>query len=179
MRTAIRILLGLVAGVLIGAFGTAIHRTLIGNFTLHDAVGRGFPVGLLVALALLVSAGLFIRAAAGFNMFAAFGIGWILMVWLFSIPNHGGDVLIVDPRESIPWAVAGLIWTYLGTLLLVIIALLPLRWFSPKAGGHTGGAVPDGAAGPDGVSRHSALGALVTQTQNPENRDGAVEVSRD
>lgn len=122
-----RILLGLIAGALVGAFGTAVHRSMLTLGTAPDI--HRIPIGLALALALTICAALFVRAAAGFNTYAAFGIAWILMVQLLSMPNSGGDVLIVDPRAAIPWAGAGLIWTYAGAILLVLIALLPARWF--------------------------------------------------
>jgi len=121
--TAVRLIVGLVAGALVGAFGTAIHRSIWG----------GIPVGLVVALLLTLSAGLFLRSAAGFTTFAAYGIGWLLTVWLLWIPNHGGDMLFVDHRESIPWAAASLIWMIVGPAFLVTVALLPPRWFSPPS----------------------------------------------
>ena len=124
----LRLVLGLLAGVLVGLFGTANHRSF---FTFGTAPNlHRFPLGLIIALALTISAALLIRAVAGFTAFAAYGIGWILSVQLpLLVANAGGDVLIVDPRESIPFAVAGVIWTYAGAVLLVLIALLPPRWF--------------------------------------------------
>jgi len=134
--TAVRLILGLIAGAMVGAFGTAIHRSLL---TFGAAPNTHFfPHGLLLALALTIAAGLFIRASAGFNTFAAFGLGWIVMVQLLAMPNTGGDVLIVDPREPLPFAAAGLIWTYLGAVLLVLLALLPPRWFRAMPSEPTG-----------------------------------------
>ena len=128
LENAARVALSLVAGALVGAFGTAIHRSIFG----------GVPVGLMIALALTVSAGLFVRAAAGFPAFAAYGLAWIMAVFLLSLVTHGnGDILIPDPmspvvRATVPWWIAGVIWPLLGSIFLVLMALLPLRWFQPR-----------------------------------------------
>jgi hypothetical protein len=142
---------GLVAGALVGAFGTAIHRTIWGSFSLFG-LDSGVPIGLLIALALTLSAALFIRAAAGFNTFAAFGLGWIVAVQLLAMQHSGGDVLIVDPRENIRWASAGLVWVYLGAGLLVLTALLPPRWFRPIAAVTNKATVPTMPQAPDRAS---------------------------
>ena len=126
----LRLVLGLLAGVLVGLFGTANHRSLL-TFGAAPNVHR-FPLGLIIALALTVSAALLIRATAGFTAFAAYGIGWILAVQLPLLAAHsGGDVLIVDPRENLPLASLGIVWAYLGAVLLILAALLPPHWFRP------------------------------------------------
>jgi len=128
--SVLRLILGLLVGALVGGFGTAIHRTIWG----------GVPLGLLIALLLVLSAALCLRAAAGFGMFAAMALGWILAILLLWLPNAGGDFLFIDHREAVPWSGASLGWIAVGSALLVLVALLPPRWFiSPEtldAGGR-------------------------------------------
>ena len=121
MRVGLYLLLGLVSGVLVAAFGTAIHRSIFWNI----------PVGLMVGFALTISAALFLRAALGFGGFGAFALGWIVAVMLLSAPNLGDNVLVTSPSADLPFAWAGMVWSYAGAAAMVALALLPARWFRP------------------------------------------------
>jgi hypothetical protein len=123
VRLGGQLILGVLAGILVGSFGTTAHRSIF----------AGIPVGIVVALALTASTALLVRAAFGFPAFAAYGLGWILAVQLLALPDFGGSLLITSPQASIPFAAAGVVWNIAGAALLVICALLPQRWFAkPK-----------------------------------------------
>ena len=165
MRTGLYLLLGLVAGVLVGAFGTAIHRT----------IWLGLPVGLVVGLALTLSTALFLRAALGFGSYAVYAVGWIVTVMLLSAPNMGDNVLVTGPHADIPFAAAGMVWSYLGAALGVVAALLPPRWFrSPAreaelAGGPKLVALPNGSgAEPSDVARQLSESEAPFRAAGPE-----------
>ncbi|MCL1868840.1 MAG: hypothetical protein FWF90_00290 [Promicromonosporaceae bacterium] len=109
-------------GAAVAALGTATQRTLW-----HD-----LPVGLVIALALTLSAGVLARAWSGLPALAGAAVGWVVMVELMSLPGSGGDVLVTDPTAGIPLAWAGIAWTYGGVVLLGVVAFLPRRWFERR-----------------------------------------------
>jgi hypothetical protein len=148
-----RIIAALLLGLLIGAVGTAIHRTTL-------ATGLGFeqlpfpptywgatfaeylmflPLGLLFALLLTASAALLMRSWVRLPSLAAFAVGWVVAVELLSLVGPGGDVLVLDPSANVPVRHAGVLWTYLGIGVIVLTMLLPRRWFSgPTKAERTG-----------------------------------------
>ena len=119
---------GLVAGLLVGAFGTTAHRTIWGGV---GAIGP-LPLGFVVAVALAASAGLLVRALAGFGAYALYVLGWVVAVQILAMPSAGGDVLIINPQADIAFAPLGVIWSYGGAAMLVVGALLPGRWFARR-----------------------------------------------
>lgn len=122
----VAILLSLLLGLIVGALGTAIHRTFWS--ALVDG-GSFFPIGLVLGLALTASVALFLRSWRGILALLAFAIGWIVASQTLSLTGPGGDVIVVDPTAPVPVPFAGLIWDYVGIALMVIVALLPRRWF--------------------------------------------------
>jgi|GEM_PF-3172262 len=114
------LLFALLAGLLVGAIGTAIHRSIFG----------GVPVGLIVAILFTICVALLIRALGGLPALAAFAVGWLVAVHGMSLLGPGGDVIVIDPAAPVQVAQAGVIWTYLGTLLLLATLFLPRRWFA-------------------------------------------------
>lgn len=118
-----RIVFALLLGLVVGAVGTAIHRTLF----------DGFPLGLVLALALTLSFALTFRAWAGWPALIAMGLGWLIAVHGLSLLGPGGDVLVIDPSAPVPFPSASVIWSYAGIALIVATALLPRRWFARES----------------------------------------------
>lgn len=121
-RTVLRVLLAVALGVAAAALGTATHRT----------IWNDLPVGLLIALALTASTALVCRAWAGLATLAAAGVGWVVAVQVMTVEGAGGDVLIVDPGQAIPFAWASVAWAWGGILLIGVVAFLPARWFARR-----------------------------------------------
>jgi hypothetical protein len=110
-RTLLALTLGLVAGVL----GTVSHRT-----TWND-----LPVGLVLALALTASTAVVCRAWSGVGALLVCGAGWLIAAQVLAIGGPGGDVLV--PAQAV-----GLVWTYGGILVFLVVAFLPRSWFSDR-----------------------------------------------
>jgi len=124
-----RYVLPLFGGVLAGAFGTAIHRSIYLTGLVDAGWWHGLPVGLLVALALVASASLLVRAIGGLGSLLAFGAGLVLAVQVLSLAAPGGSVLILDPGSPVRLPALGVIWAYGGAALLIAALVLPRRWF--------------------------------------------------
>jgi hypothetical protein len=135
----VRVLLAVALGLVIGALGTAVHR--YGD-------EPWFP-GLVLALALTTAAAVMCRAWAGYGALLAFGGGWVVAVQLMSLRGSGGDVLV-------PAGTLGLVWTYVGLVLLAVAAFLPASWFRD---------VPLG--GRDDEPDVSPVSGAVTSTEPP------------
>jgi hypothetical protein len=108
---AVRVLLlvpALVAGAVAGVLGSFVHPEEM----------AGFPVGLLVALAL--SAGVFVTSGLllGRRGAAAAAIGWVAPVLLLSSRRPEGDLVV-------PATTTGYLWLLGGTVLAVAGATLP------------------------------------------------------
>lgn len=112
-RTIVRTLLAVLLGVVMGGLGTVVHR--FGD--------ESWYLGLALALALTVAAGVLARAWAGYGTLLGFGVGWVAMVQALSLPGSGGDVVV-------PAGVLGMVWSYSGVAVLAVVAFLPSSWFS-------------------------------------------------
>ena|GEM_PF-1813320 len=117
-----RVLLAAALGTVVALLGSATHRTLW-----HD-----LPLGLVIALALTLSTAVLCRAWAGLSTLTAAGLAWLVVVQLISLPGRGGDVIVTDPGAAIPWAWAGVAWSYAGIILFGVVAFLPRRWFAAR-----------------------------------------------
>lgn len=141
----VRVLLAVALGLVVGALGTAVHR--YGD--------ESWYAGMLLALALTVTAAVMCRAWSGYGPLLAFAGGWVVAVQLMSLRGSGGDVLV--PAGSL-----GLVWTYAGVLLLGVTAFLPASWFQE---------VPVG--GPARETNGAAfVPGSVTSTEPPLGADG-------
>lgn len=119
---ALRVLLAVALGAAVALLGAATHRTL----------WNGLPLGLVIALALTLSTAVLCRAWAGMTTLAAAGLGWLVLAQFVSLPGRGGDVIITDPSVAIPWAWAGVAWSYAGIAIFGVVAFLPRRWFARR-----------------------------------------------
>ncbi|PZR55510.1 hypothetical protein DNL40_01405 [Xylanimonas oleitrophica] len=116
----VRTVLAVLLGAVMGALGTATHRT----------VWHELPLGVVVALALTASTAVLCRAWSGYGTLLAAGVGWVAAVQVLALPGRGGDVLVPDPAAGLPFGWAGLLWSYGGVLLFAVAAFLPRRWFA-------------------------------------------------
>ncbi|PYF96811.1 N-acetylglucosaminyl deacetylase, LmbE family [Georgenia satyanarayanai] len=106
------VLVSLLAGLVMGALGTVVHR-----FTLED-----LPVGIVLGLAGVLAAAVAARAIAGGGglLLAALAVVGTTQAMAFLRP--GGDVLVTN--EAISYA-----WLFGAPIACVTAALLPARWF--------------------------------------------------
>ena len=116
----LRVVLAAALGAAIALLGAATHRTLWNDL----------PVGLVLALALTLSTAVLCRAWSGGATLTAAALGWIVAVQLISLPGRGGDVIVTDPSAAVPWAWAGVAWSYVGIVLFGVVVFLPRRWFA-------------------------------------------------
>jgi hypothetical protein len=107
--------LGLVAGLVLGAFGTVMHRSVP-------------PWGAVLALALVLAVAVAMRAWSGLVALLGFGIGVLVSVQLLTQTGPGGDVL-VPTGDRVGWVWLGWFWVLGSVVAVVVAALLPRRWF--------------------------------------------------
>jgi hypothetical protein len=115
-RTGVgRVLLAVVLGLVMGILGTVAHR----------ATWLDLPAGLVLALALTLSAAVLCRAWSGMGTMLGAGAGWLVAVQVLSLSGPGGDVIV--PAQAV-----GMVWTYAGLAMFVVAAFLPSSWFSDR-----------------------------------------------
>ena len=117
--TVVAIVLALVLGAVLAALGTATHRTII----------SGFPVGLVLALAMTLAGALLARAWRGMLTLAMMAAGWLVAVQVLSLTGSGGDVLLADPSAGLPLAWLSVAFSWGGLAVIGAVAFLPRRWF--------------------------------------------------
>ena len=108
----------LTLGVLVGAFGTVVHRTAV-------------PWGIAVCLAFVLASGMLARAWCALAGLLAYGLGWVAAVQVLSLAGPGGDVLVPGGQPI------GYVWVGAGMLMVAAAAFAPARWFRdtpPDAG---------------------------------------------
>ncbi|WP_240930429.1 DUF6113 family protein [Isoptericola sp. BMS4] len=110
-----RTLLAVLLGATVGVLGTVAHR----------ADWQGLPAGVVLALAITLSAAVLSRAWAGIGTLLACGAGWVVAVQALAVEGPGGDVLV--PAQAV-----GLVWTYGGMALFLVAAFLPRSWFTER-----------------------------------------------
>lgn len=112
MRTPFSHLLGsAVLGVIVGVVGTGVHRL-------------NPPSGLVLALGVVASAGVLVRAWAGTRGMLALGLALLATVGSMALPGPGGDVLVAAQPVGYVWCG--------GALVVALVGLLPRRWFSDR-----------------------------------------------
>ncbi len=107
LRTAGFLLLGL----LVGAVGTVMHRSLR-------------PWGVLVCLLLVLAAAVTARAASGWLASVGLLVGLFAGVQVLSGRGPGGDVL-VPADGAIGW-----VWAIGSLVVALAVAVAPRRWFA-------------------------------------------------
>lgn len=102
----------LLLGAVVGAVGTVMHRSET-------------PWGMVLALALVLSTGIAVRAWAGWITFIGYAGGLYFVVQLLAQTGPGGDVL-VPAGDSLGW------WWIIGSGLALAAAFAPRRLFSDE-----------------------------------------------
>lgn len=100
-----------VLGLVVAFVGTAVHR-------LHQ------PVGLVLALAIVLSAAVLTRAWSGWRGVLLLGLVHGLGLLVLSRRGPGGDVLIAAQTVGDVW--------FGGVALVPLSLLLPRRWFADR-----------------------------------------------
>jgi N-acetyl-1-D-myo-inositol-2-amino-2-deoxy-alpha-D-glucopyranoside deacetylase len=118
--SAIEVLVGVpiaaVVGFLVGTLGTFKHQAGVSAVT-----GGGFPIGLLLSLAMIAAVLAALRVAFDGRLYAvAAGIGVVAAVALFDLPGPGGSRVVIGNAEGIVWMVG-------PALIAVAAAVLPGR----------------------------------------------------
>lgn len=122
----VRVVLSGLLGVLVGAVGTFMFAGLLpSSVTDHVGAAASWPVGLVLTLALSVTAAVLARAWGGYGAYAAYAVGWLVVVIVLTgMHGPGGDVLAGAHQR---WAN---LWMYGGFLLVAASAFAPRGWFS-------------------------------------------------
>lgn len=105
--------LTLVAGLLVGAVGTAVHRVQV-------------PWGVIGALVLVVLAGVTARAFDGWPALASYGVGVVATVAVLSGTGPGGDVLVPEGQA------VGSVWVYGAVAAVLLVAVIPRSAFDDR-----------------------------------------------
>lgn len=95
---------------------------LIGSFMFRSVV----PLGLILACATLLAAGLLARSWAHTAGVISLGLGWIAAVQILALAGPGGDVVI-------PAQPSGYIWGFGGIIFILAALLAPRDWFRDDA----------------------------------------------
>lgn len=108
------IVLGYVVALLLGGVvatvGTIAHRLWV-------------PGVLVLALVVVLAAGVMVRAWIGTGGLVAYGLGWLVLVQVAATTGPGGDVLL--PGQAISY-----VWMGGGMLMIGVAAFAPRRWFT-------------------------------------------------
>ncbi|MGC5167282.1 hypothetical protein [Luteimicrobium sp. DT211] len=122
----VRVVLSGLLGVLVGAVGTFMFAALLpSGVTDHVSAAASWPVGLVLTLALSVTAAVLTRAWGGYGAYTAYAVGWLVVVIVLTgMHGPGGDVLAGAHQR---WAN---LWMYGGFLLVAASAFAPRGWFS-------------------------------------------------
>lgn len=105
-----------VLGVVVGLVGTGVHRL-------------NLPWGLVLALVVVASAGVLVRAWAGVRGMLLLAALLAATVVVMGRPGPGGDLLIVAQPVGYVW--------YASVLVVAAVGLLPRRWFSDRELGRS------------------------------------------
>lgn len=110
-RLILRFVGALLLGVLVGAVGTVLHRSVR-------------PWGLVLCLLLVLTASVAARAASGWVASVGLLVGLFASVQVLSAQGPGGDVL-VPADGAIGW-----VWAIGSLAVAVGVAVAPKAWFA-------------------------------------------------
>lgn len=108
VRTVLASVVILVSGMVVALVGGVAHRSE--------------PWwGLVGSIALVVSAGLFVRAWRQWLALAIFAGAWVGVTTMLALEGPGGSILIVDDA-------LGQAWLWGGSVALIVVAVAPPSW---------------------------------------------------
>lgn len=94
--------LAAVAGAAAGLAGTGAHQVV------GDWLGVRWPVGVAIALALLLAVAATVRAASsGLVPIVLVAAGWLAVTGLGTVGSRGGDVIVPDNWRGTAWVLGG------------------------------------------------------------------------
>ena len=99
-------------GVVVATVGVGAHRAF------------GY-VGLGLGLLLVATAGIFARAWGRWLGFLAYAVGWVVLTLIYAQEGPANSVLVGNDTN-------GLLWIYGGSLVIVLVALVPRRWLEGR-----------------------------------------------
>ncbi len=102
----------LLLGVLVGAVGTVMHRSVR-------------PWGVVVCLLLVLAAAVTARAASGWVASVALLVGLFASVQVLSGAGPGGDVLLPAADGTVGW-----VWAIGAMAVALAVAVAPRAWFA-------------------------------------------------
>jgi hypothetical protein len=112
VRTTARLLALILAGIIVASVGVGAHRAL------------GY-LGIVLALTLVLIAGIFARAWGRWAGFAAYAGAWAVMTIIYAQVGPARSVLIANDAH-------GYLWLYGGTAIIIVVALIPRRWLEGR-----------------------------------------------
>lgn len=107
MRNApalVRAVIGLLAGVFVGALGSLTHRSIP-------------PWGLVLGVVATVLLSIWLRSSGDWAALGGGILGWFVTVQILSMAGPGGDLLILGDGLGYGWFIAGTIATLAGGFL--------------------------------------------------------------
>lgn len=102
------VLIGLVLGVLVGALGTALHRSAP-------------PLGLILGIVATASLAVAMRSFMGWTGLFSSLVGWAVTVQFLALERKTGDILIAGDGLGYGWLLGGILALFVGLLLPVTL----------------------------------------------------------
>jgi hypothetical protein len=116
----VRLLLVGLGGAVVGLLGSVAHQSEV------DVGGHVLPVGLVLALALVLTYAVLLRAVGvGLLGGVLATLGWFVVVWTAGTRRSEGDVVV-------PGNLRGQVWLWAGFVLLLLVSSLPARRRAPR-----------------------------------------------
>ena len=106
LRRAVGLSALILAGVVVATIGSGGYRSM------------GY-LGVVFALVLVASGGLFAKAWQGWTGFGGYAAAWVLATFFFAQRGPGGSVLI--PADDLKAS----LWVYGGAVVMSIVAAIP------------------------------------------------------
>jgi hypothetical protein len=103
-------LFGALFGVFVAVLGTSVHRAYA-------------PFALIFVLIAVLICAVMMRAWLGLGGIAAFGIGWLVAVQVFTLEGPGGDIVLPAQYQTYVWLVGGL-------FMLGLACFTPRKWYA-------------------------------------------------
>ncbi|MGC4174587.1 hypothetical protein [Demequina sp.] len=107
MRRAIEIVVSAILGAVVAVVGAIAHRSIP-------------PLGVILSIALVLAAMIFVRTWGGWIGVLAFAVPFVILTIVFSRPGPGGSLLVAGDG-------LGYSWLWGGSAAVIVACLLPPR----------------------------------------------------